>query len=201
MKHLPLEALIEKREAIAQAIEKGHYKRTRGGVVFPTVSAGKRNCMGFQGALESWVNDRDHDINHNIVVNVGLNLMLGCGILGSAQTSSWYVAPYANSHSPVATSVLDATFIATTVGEITAYDEATRQAFTGVAGSQLVTNDASRASFTINSSVTARGAFIGSSSAKSATGTLLAYANFSAARTLVDDDVLTVKYTISATSS
>jgi hypothetical protein len=84
--------------------------------------------------------------------------------------------------------------------EVTAYDEAARQAFTpGSVASQSVNNSASKAVFTISSSVTVGGAFLVSNSTKGGTtGTLYSAGAFSGGnRALVDDDVLNVQATFS----
>lgn len=64
------------------------------------------------------------------------------------------------------------------------------------------TNAASPASFTINASITIYGAFLSTMAAKTATtGTLFCAKAFSSSRAVIADDVLTVTYVISATTS
>jgi hypothetical protein len=64
------------------------------------------------------------------------------------------------------------------------------------------TNAASPASFTIAGSITVYGAFLSTSKAKTATdGYLMCAKKFSASRAVIDDDVLSVTYVITATTS
>jgi len=64
------------------------------------------------------------------------------------------------------------------------------------------TNSAAPASFTIAGSITVYGAFLSTVAAKTATtGYLMSGKKFTTARAVVDDDVLAVTYTISASSS
>jgi len=64
------------------------------------------------------------------------------------------------------------------------------------------TNAASPASFTIAGSITVYGAFLSTSKAKTATdGYLMCAKRFSASRAVIDDDVLSVTYVITATTS
>ena len=64
------------------------------------------------------------------------------------------------------------------------------------------TNAASPASFTIAGSITVYGAFLSTSKAKTATdGYLMCAKKFSASRAVIDDEVLSVTYVITATTS
>jgi hypothetical protein len=64
------------------------------------------------------------------------------------------------------------------------------------------TNAASPASFTINASITIYGAFLSTAAAKTATsGTLFCAKAFSSSRAVIADDVLSVTYVISCTTS
>ena len=64
------------------------------------------------------------------------------------------------------------------------------------------TNAASPASFTMNASITVYGAFLSTQAAKTATtGTLFCAKAFSSSRAVIADDVLSVTYVISCTTS
>ncbi len=64
------------------------------------------------------------------------------------------------------------------------------------------TNAASAASFTMNASITIYGAFLSTAAAKTATtGTLFCAKAFSSSRAVIADDVLSVTYVISCTTS
>ena len=65
-----------------------------------------------------------------------------------------------------------------------------------------ITNAASKAEFTMAASITVYGAFLNTDTAKTAaTGYLTAAKTFSSSRAVIDDDVLSVSYEISVTSS
>lgn len=200
---IPIEEFYGRGQVI-DALNKGRYETSPGGIL----------CRGvhFGGVFEVWdsrskITTRDK----NLVVNQGLYQILLSSLTGGSAISTWYIAPYTGSISPSATQAAGGTFGGggtawpTVVTETSAYDEATRQLWNYDAMGATdtsVDNDTNRATFTINATITVRGAGILSASAKAATtGTLLCYANFGTARSLVDNDVLTIKYTITATSS
>lgn len=197
MHAIPLSALAERRHAIANAMRNRKYERTPSGLFFPKIGGG----LGIQGHFDVWVNGKDHSVEPNLIVNTGLNHLLSAALAGGSAISSWYIAPFSGNVTPAAGTTA-ATFTSVTT-ETTQYDEAARVAWAyDAVASQAISNNTTRATFTINATVNVYGAGILSASAKSATsGTLLAYAKFSAVRAMVDDDVLTIKYTISATSS
>jgi hypothetical protein len=149
-------------------------------------------CKDVDGA-EKWREDV-----HNLVVNAGLNYALDVALSGATAITSWYVG-LINDTPTIAAGDTMASHAGWT--EFTAYDEATREAWTeaGVSA-QSITNGASVATFTIstNSSVIA-GAFLASDSTKSGTtGTLFAAAAFSSDKNADDGDTLEVTYAISA---
>lgn len=136
----------------------------------------------------------------NIVTNEGLNHVLNVEFRGTTQISTWYVGLFEANYTPVST-VTAATITAAST-ECTAYDETVRQTYTTVAATaQVLTNTTSKATFTLNATKTIYGAFLVSSSAKSAvTGTLFAAAQFSASKPVVATDQLLVTYAITASS-
>lgn len=169
------------------------YEISPAGILFP------RANLYLGGAFRSWVNRADEQIDPNVVTLQGLTYALKAALAGFAQISSWYVAPFSGNVEPT-TALTAANFVATQT-EFTNYDEATRVAWAQDAESgQLITNDADKADFTIAAGGgTVWGAALTSASAKSAvTGTLLACSKFSNARVLLEDDVLTLEYTITA---
>ena len=186
--------LSARRNEIGRAVRNNHYEETDTGIFLP------RSGLFVGGAFEVEVNGRERSIEPNIVTNVGMNYLLGA-LTGSAAISLWYVAPFSGNITPVVTQTT-ADF-PTVCTEATAYTSATRPAWAyDPVASQAIANDAVRSSFTINGSVTIWGAAIISVSTKSATtGSLFAYSKFGASRALVLDDVLTIKYTVSATST
>lgn len=137
----------------------------------------------------------------NLVVNEGLNSLLGVMFNSATQITTWYLGLFEGNYTPVA-GVTAATITAAST-ECTAYDEATRVEYTEAAPSgQAITNSASRATFTFNATKTIYGAFLVSASAKSATtGTLFSAARFASAKAVVDEDQLLLTYTFSAASA
>jgi hypothetical protein len=135
----------------------------------------------------------------NIIVNQGLDYILGSSLTGVTQITNWYVAPFQGNYTPVATDTA-ATIVASAT-ESTAYTSTTRVAWTGVEGTQAATNSASVATFTFNAGITVYGAMLVSASAKSSTsGTLLSAAQFGTPKTVASTDQLLFTYTIAASS-
>lgn len=144
--------------------------------------------------IESWD-------EHNLVVNEGLNYLLNAGLVGQSPISSWFTGIYSGNYTP--TSGATGATIAAASTEFTGYSETTRQPYSPVTSTaQQVTNAASPAQFTMAASGTIYGAFIVSNSAKGGTtGTLLAAALFSSAKTVAAGDLLVLTYTIAASST
>jgi len=87
--------------------------------------------------------------------------------------------------------------------EVTDYDEAVRQTLTmGSASSQSINNSASVATFTISASVTVAGYLLTTVDTKGGTtGTLVSAGDFTAAQSVVDDDVIEITLTFSVADS
>lgn len=137
----------------------------------------------------------------NIVVNEGLNYVLGSALTGATPITTWYLAPFEGNYVPVATDT--AASIVANSTENTTYTSATRVTWTGVTTAQTSTNSASVATFTFNNATTKTiyGAFMASSSAKSSTsGKLLAAAQFSSPKTVENTDQILLTYTFTASS-
>ena len=140
------------------------------------------------------------DETKNLVVNVGLQYMAGVALTSTTQITSWYIGLYgaAASNDPAATDTLALHGGWT---EITPYS-GTRPAATFTAATNanpsVVTNSASKASFSINATATVGGAFL-CSAASGTSGTLFSAADFQSPgdRSVVSGDVLTVTYTFS----
>lgn len=129
---------------------------------------------------------------HNVVPDVALDYILGILLKNSAVHAAWYIAIYEGTYTPdgdetMATLPTDAT-------ECTAYDEATRVAFTpGTVSGGAVDNQDSTAAFTMSAAKTVRGAYITNIAAKSSTsGIPLSVVQFASAKTLADGDELDI---------
>jgi hypothetical protein len=129
--------------------------------------------------------------------------MAGTALTTTAQVTTWYLGLYgaAASNSPAAGDTMSSHIGWT---EVTAYSQATRPAATFAAATNanpsVVTNTASKASYSINGTTTVGGAFLTSDNTKGGTtGTLFSAADFSAPgdRSVVNGDTLNVTYTFS----
>lgn len=195
-----INAVFRHRADFARAIANKHFEIGPEGILLPEQGV-------WLGGVFDTVHRRGGDILHrglspNIITTEGLNHILSVVVAGGAQVSTWYVGLFEGNVTPGA-SLTHAT-LAATLTETTAYDETTRQAYVeGSVSAGAVDNSASRAVFTINATKTIYGGFLASSNVKGDTsaGTCLAAAKFSASRAVVDDDELSVKYSLSATSS
>lgn len=166
------------------------------------------------GYFTHWINDEKPFVDHNLVVNEGLNYILGSALAGGTADTTHYIGLYSNNYTPLATSIMSSATAANNFVDVskanevtTAYNEATRQTWTVVTPtSQVVTNVASPAAFTANTNVTVYGAFLvggSGSNVKGSSGTtqkLIAASLFSAPRALINTDVLNITYQLTITS-
>lgn len=139
----------------------------------------------------------------NLVVNVGLQYMAGSALTATSQITTWYLGLYgaASSNNPAAGDTMSSHGGWT---EVTDYSEANRPTATFAAATNanpsVVTNSASKATFTMNNTVVVGGAFLTSNNTKGGTtGTLFSAADFQAPgdRSVVSGDILSVTYTFS----
>lgn len=151
----------------------------------------------FRGGVLLWKEDV-----HNLVTNQGLNHILDAVLHGSTQITTWYCCLIESDTNAAA----GMTYAVPVYTESTAYDEATRPAYVeAAASSQSITNSANKAVFTISGTKTMYGASLvgggtgGNTKGDAAGGgTLLCYAKFGSSRSVVDDDVINLTYTLSA---
>ena len=140
----------------------------------------------------------------NIVVDQGINYILDSALSGGTPITSYFLGIFKNNYTPVAADTAALFPGAGVANEATTeYDEATRPAWVeaGVSA-KVITNSASPAVFTANTSVTIYGAFLVSVSTKGGTtGTLIAASKFTSSRALIDNDILNVTYTITGSST
>lgn len=132
----------------------------------------------------------------NVNTNQGLNHMLNVAFNGATQITSWYMGLFESNTTPLVTH----TYAVPGFTESTAYTSATRVAYTdATATDKIMTNTASKASFTMNDTKTIYGAFLcgGGTDAntKSDTaggGILFASSKFATSKAVVNGDVLLV---------
>jgi hypothetical protein len=139
----------------------------------------------------------------NLVVNQGLNYLLGATLAGGSQITTWYIGLFSGNYTVLATDT--ASVIAANATEVTAYAAGVRQTWTANSSSpsgQSTSNSSAQASFTFNGTVTVYGAFLVSSATISGTGgTLFSGAQFSASKSVVSGDILLLTYTYTAASA
>lgn len=174
------------------------YEMSKGGILLPPqklhVGGKYTGQIIRQGeVIDEWEDD-------NLVVNEGLNALLGIMFNAQTQISTWYLGLFEGNYTPVAT-VTAATFVAAAT-ECTAYASATRPVFNEDApASQVINNATNRASFVFNATKTIYGAFLTSNSTKSATsGTLFSAARFGTSKSVVSSDELLLTYSFTASS-
>lgn len=132
----------------------------------------------------------------NVNTTEGLNHLLNVGFHGDTPITSWYMGLFEDDYTPLVTN----TYATPGFTESTAYDEATRPAFVEAeATTKIITNSASKATFTISDTKTIYGAFLcgggtgGNTKGDAAGGgTLFASSKFATAKEVVDDDILMV---------
>lgn len=158
----------------------------------PVVFKGRFIAEAFRDGERLWIEEGDFELDHNIVVNEGIQHAMDSGIV----PTSWYVGLMGNV-SPSATTVLTDL----TGTEITAYT-GNRPAWTKVRSSQTLSNTASTADFTINADATViYGAFVTTANTGSV-GTLLAAKQFSGgSKSLDTNDIIKITYEITGSSS
>ncbi len=182
---------------------------TVGRVDFGAMKIAARN-IGLSGMIESvWDFELyrggkliDYERVHNLITDEGLNAWLNIMFHGSTQISIWYVVLFSTN-----TTILSShTYASPGYTEVNSeVDEATRQEFVeSAATAKSLTNSASKALYTFNTSATIYGAaLVGGGSAPTTKadtaggGTLFAAAKFAASKAVADDDILATTVTIS----
>lgn len=174
------------------------YQKSAGGVLMPDIEL----KIGGRFFVEHIRDGKliDEWDSPNLVVNEGLNHILDVQFNAATQVTTWYIGIFEANYTPVAG--VTAATIASASTESTAYDEATRVEYVEAnPTSQVVTNTASKATFTINATKTIYGAFLISNSTKGGTsGVLFAASQFGASKAVVDNDQLLITYAITASS-
>lgn len=132
----------------------------------------------------------------NLVTTAGKNKLLDATFKTGLTTPAWYVGLVDNaSYSAYAA----ADTMSSHAGWIEGvpYSDSTRRTFTpGTIASGSVDNSASKAVFTINATLTIRGAFLVDNSTKSGTsGTLYGVGDFATTRSVISGDTLNVTVT------
>ncbi len=149
--------------------------------------------------FDQWGRFKWKSLAENLVPNGGLENLLDILFAGSSPVSTWYMGLTDGTPTVAAGDTMDSHGGWT---EVVNYDEAVRQTFIPVRTDRNVTNLASKAVFTMSSTVTAGGLFLAASPNKgSATASvvLLCGAAFiEGDRSLKDGDTINAQYDFSA---
>lgn len=141
----------------------------------------------------------------NLTTTQGLNDLLTKYFKGSSYTAAFFMGLVDNASFSAFAAGDTAAQIGGSNGwlESSAYSESVRQTITlGSASAGSIDNSASKCVFTINTTVTIKGAFVATSSTKAGTsGVLFGEAAFSIARALLNLDTLTVQATFTAATA
>lgn len=141
------------------------------------------------------------DEGENLIVDTGLNDALDKWLKGSTYTAAFYIGLTDGTPTVAAGDTMSshAGWV-----EVTDYDEAARQTLTlGSVSSKSVNNSSNKGVFTISATTTVGGAFLTTNNTKGGTtGTLISAKAFTGGdRSVVDNDVLNVTVTVTASSS
>ena len=145
--------------------------------------------------------DKDGNIKweesfRNLVTTAGKTDILQQYFKGSGYTAGWFVGLKGTGTAVVG----DIMSSHAGWAEVTGYSEAVRQTLTlGTVSGGSVDNSASKATFSINATVTIAGCFVVNNSTKSGTtGTLYSAGDFSASRSLASGDSVQITVTLTA---
>jgi hypothetical protein len=162
--------------------------------------------LGSVWCVEHWRRGKliDYTEHPNLMVDEGITYGMDSAFSGGTPITSWYIALFEDDHSPAA----GQTYAVPVFTETTAYDEATRPQWSeaGVAA-KVLTNSASKATFTFNATKTIYGGGLVGGGTDADTiddqaggGTLICNSQFTGgSKGVVDTDVL--KITIAMTGS
>ena len=136
----------------------------------------------------------------NLVTNEGKNFTNNAMFYSTAKIATWYVVIFESNTTPL----VSHTYASPGYTECTAYDETVRPTYVSAASSsQVITNVASRAVFTINASKTIYGAaLVGGGSSPTVKGntagggTLYSSSLFSSSKAVVATNILSVDISI-----
>jgi len=141
----------------------------------------------------------------NVCTDEGLDHMLDSTFDAATQITAWYVEIFESDTTPDG----DTTYAVPVYTPSSSYDEATRPAYTAAAAAtQVTTNAANKAVFTISATKTIYGAaLVGGGTAATTKadvaggGTLFSASKFTMAKNVVDDDILNVTIAITLADS
>ena len=158
--------------------------------------------IGSWWEIEQWRKGKliDQWAQKNVNTTEGLNHMLNAVFFSETPITAWFLGLFENNYTPL----IGDTYAVPGFTESEAYDELTRIAYVPVAATaKVITNVASKATFTIGATKTMYGAFLcgGGTDADTKSdvaggGILFAASKFATAKEVVDTDVLMITCSI-----
>jgi hypothetical protein len=155
----------------------------------------------YHGKIIRWNGTIEEFDDYNLVVNQGLNSILGVYLQAQTSIPAWFLGIFQGNYTPQATDT--AANIAANSTECSSYNSATRPQWNPAAPSgQSITNSGNPATYTFNASVTIYGGFLVSSNVINGTaGVLFSEATFSSPKAVANLDQLVLTYTFTAASA
>ena len=187
-------------KSIKQEISRGQYEyNDEGGLYLPKSKVNFQNVFSNDVLRDGKLLGEEY--SSNLVVTEGLNETLESTLAGVTPVTQWYLGIYEGNYTPQATDT--GATIAASSTESSSYTEAVRQNLTlGSVASGSVNNDASKATFSINASVTIYGVMcISTSTINDVAGTLFSASKFASGRPLISGDSLIIGYTVTVTDA
>lgn len=178
-------------DSMKRAIMDGRFEETELGLFVPS----ERSMI--QGVVAYGKRGEETEWTHNLIVDQGLNYLVGAATGAVTQISNWYVAIFSGDVTVQAS--WTASNFATSATEFTSYNTAQGvrpQWSPGAVGGGARDSFASKAAFTSSvDGATIRGAALISSSTLGGTaGTLMGATRFASAKPLDQDEILDVGY-------
>lgn len=139
-------------------------------------------------------------VEHNLIVNAGLDKLLDVALIGSSAVASWY-GGLIGTGGTIASG--DTMSVHAGWAELTNYATASRGQFVFARVDRLVSNSAATLSYSINTAGSIMGAFITSDATKGGSaGVLFSGVAFSAGdKATSDGDTLTITYAVTGADS
>lgn len=184
---------------LRRELRNNNWEQTDEGLLFPN----QKLTVG--GVFVHNVNGEDEQEDENLVVNEGLDYILGSSMVADAQTTTFYVSAFTNNATPIATWTA-AAWATDVQGSGVEVDEVSRPAWVPTAvAAQITDNYAAKAQLTVNTGVptlTLYGAALHSDSAFGGiAGDLIVASRFAATRVLQADDEFNIGYRLTIASA
>jgi len=173
----------------------GNFARTEEGIYFHEAG------ILAKGVFVVSKRGEPEEYSENLVVDQGLDYILGAAVAATSPISNWYIATFSGDVTVLST--WTAASFSASATEWTNYDETTRPVWSrGSVVSGAVDSFASKASFTSSADTqTIRGAALISASGKGAiTGTLIAASRFPSDKNLDTGEILDIGYGLQLTA-